>query len=135
MPQKYKEFLKSAKKSTENLQIKIYLLLLRGNYQGTKRFHRVWYVGSLVCRQSVVHVPMILGKNCFRCALMRWVRTTPSFLFCDSPWLRHRVLHNGSSCQLLDGKPMAATLTLGYFASKDLNFVTKVLLGLMVCKK
>ena len=99
------------------------------------KIHRDRCVGSLVCRQSVVHVPMILGKNCFRCALMRWVRTTPSFLFCDSPWLRHRVLHNGSSCQLLDGKPMAATLTLGYFASKDLNLVTKVLLGLMVCKK
>lgn len=45
------------------------------------------------------------------------------------------LLHSGSSCQLSEGKPIAATSTLGYFASKDLNLVTKVLLGLIVCKK
>ena len=45
------------------------------------------------------------------------------------------LLHSGSSCQLPEGKPMAATSTLGYFASKDLNLVTNVLLGLIVCKK
>ena len=47
----------------------------------------------------------------------------------------HLELQSGSSCQLPDGKPMAFTSTLGYFASKDLNFVTKVLLGLIVCKR
>ena len=60
----------------------------------------------------------------FRCKkiilliLMRWVQTTPSFLFFGSPCLRHRVLHNGSSCQLPDGKPSAPRSTSGYSAKR-----------------
>ena len=46
--------------------------------------------------------------------LMRWVQTTPSFLFFGSPCLRHRVLHNGSFCQLPEGKPSAPRSTSGY---------------------
>ena len=42
----------------------------------------------------------------------------PIFSFFDSPCLRHRVLHNGSSCQLPDGKPNAQRSTSGYSAKR-----------------
>ena len=42
----------------------------------------------------------------------------PIFSFLDSPCLRHIVLHNGSSCQLPDGKPNAPRSTSGYSAKR-----------------
>ena len=46
----------------------------------------------------------------------------PIFSFSDSPFLRHRMLHNGSFCQFI-GKPMAVTSTEGYVARRLFNLV------------
>ena len=79
-----------------------------------KRYKVKWCKGDGLVRWQVFS--SFHCKNYFRCALMRWVQTTPSFLFFDSPCLRYRVLHNGSSCQLPDGKPSAPRSTSGYSA-------------------
>ena len=68
-------------------------------------------------------------QNYFQYALMRWVQTTPSFLFFDRPCLRHRVLHNGSFCQLPDGKPMARMSIMGYSARSACRCSSISLLG------
>ena len=53
----------------------------------------------------------------------------PIFSFFDSPCLRHRVLHNGSFCQLPDGKPMARMSIMGYSARSACRCSSISLLG------
>ena len=59
----------------------------------------------------------------------------PIFSFFGSPCLRHRVLHNGSSCQLPEGKPNARRSTSGYSAKSDCILESMSLPGDMMSRK
>ena len=59
----------------------------------------------------------------------------PIFSFFDSPCLRHRVLHNGSFCQLPDGKPSAPRSTSGYSAKSACILSSMSFPGDMILRK